>query len=406
MGQGRVRVEMGKSARLTAALPPWGPTDWSRALVSLACLCACGAACSTATVRRDTTEHHDYPAGVAQMRWHTQIHAYAYSEARPEECASGTLVGRKLVLGSRGGAVVGVDVGSGAISWSTPISGGVDGNARYDKERGQVYVGSDDGYLYAIEPDKGAIRWSTKFKGAIDHGPDIGTSGLFVATAADRVFAVDPSDGKTRWQYERDTPEGFTIHGYAVPRQYGQVVYAGFSDGYLAALQAETGDLLWSRSLAAASEQFVDVDASPILHGDHLYAASFSGGVYALRPKDGEVSWHLLIDGTSALAMGAQNLYAVSSRNGLAAVSLQGNILWRQGLPDAGDLTVPVEVGPYLVFSGSRQGLFIVERSTGKLLQVFDPARGMCAAPTIDHEGKSLYVLANSGTLYALDLVW
>jgi transketolase N-terminal domain/subunit len=104
--------------------------------------------------------------------------------------------------------------------------------------------------------------------------------------------------------------------------------------------------------------------------------------------------------------MGAANLYVVSSREGMAAVSLQGNILWRQGLPDAGDLTAPIEVGPYLVFSGSRQGLFILERSTGKLLQVFDPARGMCAAPTVDREGKAIYVLANSGTLYALDLIY
>jgi outer membrane protein assembly factor BamB len=378
----------------------------SLAASSWAVLAVLAMACSTATVRRETIEHHDYPAGVAQMRWHTQIHAYPFSEARPEECATGALIGSKLVLGSRGGSVVGVDVGSGAVTWSTPISGGVDGDARFDKERGQVYVGSDDGYLYAIDPVKGAIRWASKFKGAIDRGPDIGSAGLFVATAADRVFAVDPSDGKTRWQYERDTPEGFTIHGNAVPRQHGPMVYAGFSDGYLVALQADTGDLLWSRSLAAASEQFVDVDASPIVHGDKLFAASFSGGVYALRPKDGEVLWHLLMDGTSALTLGAANLYAVSSRDGLAAVSLQGNILWRQGLPDAGDLTVPVEVGPYLVFSGSRQGLFIVERSTGKLLQVFDPARGMCAAPTVDREGKALYVLANSGTLYALDLVW
>ena len=363
-------------------------------------------ACSTATVRRDVVERHDYPAGVAQMRWHTQIHAYSSSEGHPEECATGALVGSKLVLGSRAGAVVGVDIGSGAVDWSTQILGSVDGDARYDKQRGQIYVGSDDGYLYAVDPAKGAIRWSSKFKGAVDHGPEIGDAGLFVATAADRVFAVDPSDGKTRWQYERETPEGFTIHGNAVPRQVGAVVYAGFSDGYLVALQAETGDLLWSRSLAAASEQFVDVDASPIVYRDMLFAASFSGGVYALRPKDGEVLWHLLIDGTSALVMGERNLYAVSSRDGLAAVSLQGNILWRQGLPDAGDLTAPVEVGPYLVFSGSRQGLFILERSTGKLLQVFDPARGMCAAPTVDREGKALYVLANSGTLYALDLLW
>jgi outer membrane protein assembly factor BamB len=363
-------------------------------------------ACSTATIRREVTAGHDYPAGVAQMRWHTTIHPHPQSESQPEECATGALVGRRLVLGSRGNAVVGVDVGTGAVTWSTRISGGVDGDARFDRSRGQVYVGSDDGHLYAIEPEQGTIRWSAKLRGAIEHSPEISPDDLFVATAADRVFALDASDGKIRWQYERDPPEGFTIHGNAAPRRMGDVVYAGFSDGYLVALRAASGELVWSRSLAAASEQFVDVDATPLIDGGQLYAASFSGGIYGLRGKDGEVLWHTLIDGTSALALGAGNLYAVSAREGVAALSRQGNILWRQGLPHAGDLTMPAEIGPYLVFSGSREGLFIVERRTGKLMQVFDPARGMCAAPTVDVEGRALYVLANSGALYALDLFW
>jgi outer membrane protein assembly factor BamB len=299
-----------------------------------------------------------------------------------------------------------VDVVGGGIAWSTPIAGSIDGDARYDKGRGQVYVGSDDGILYAIEAEQGKIRWSNKFKGSINRGPEIGSNGLYLATATDRIFAVDPNSGKPRWQYERETPEGFTIHGYAAPRLRKDVVYAGFSDGYLVALQAESGDLLWSRSLAAASEQFVDVDASPLFVGDNLIAASFSGGIYGLRAKDGEVLWHVLLDGVNGLAMGAGQFHAVSSRDGLAAISPRGNVLWRQGLPQAGDLTVPVEVGPYLVFSGSREGLFIVDRRSGQLLQLFDPGRGMCAAPTVDQENRVLYVLANSGTLYALDLSW
>jgi outer membrane protein assembly factor BamB len=364
------------------------------------------ATCSTATVRRESVERHEYPAGVAQMRWHTRIHAYPTTEAHPEECASGALVGSRLVLGSRGGSLVGVDVGSGAVVWSTPIRGGIDGEARYDHQRGQVYVGTDDGLLYAVEPTTGKIRWSNRFKGSIDHAPEIGESDLLLATAADRIFAVDPADGKMRWQYERETPEGFTIHGYAVPHQEGRIVFAGFSDGYLVALRAESGALLWSRSLAAASDQFVDVDANPIVWDGKLFAASFSGGLYGLRPTDGEVLWHAFLDGTSGLNRGASNLYAVSSRAGLAAVSTDGNILWRHGLKGAGDLTAPVEVGPYLVLSGSREGLLVLERETGRLLQVFDPARGMCAPPTVDREGRTLYVLANSGSLYALDLIW
>jgi outer membrane protein assembly factor BamB len=287
--------------------------------------------------------------------------------------------------------------------------GGVDGDARFDSARGQVYLGSDDGFLYAVDPSSGAIRWSSKLKGPVDRAPDIGEAGLFVATAADRVYAVDPDGGAVRWQYERETPEGFTIHGYAVPKQSGDLVYAGFSDGYLVALRVATGDLAWSRSLAAASEQFVDVDASPLVSkAGVLYAASFSGGIYGLRPKDGEVLWHAMLNGTSALMLSAatQTLFAVSASDGLCALSLQGNLLWRQGLPDAGDLTAPVEAGPYLLFSGSREGLFVVDRQSGKLLQIFDPARGVCAPPIVDAAGKTAYVLANNGTLYALDLFW
>jgi outer membrane protein assembly factor BamB len=362
--------------------------------------------CSTATVRHEAAPHHEYPAGVAHMRWHTTINPHPLSEAQPEECATGALVGRRLVLGSRGGAVVGVDVGTGAVSWSTRVAGGVDGDARYDPARGQVYVGSDDGYLYALEPERGTIRWTAKVKGPVERAPEIAPDGLYLATAADRVYAVNPADGSARWQYERDTPEGFTIHGYAAPRRHGDLVYAGFSDGYLVALRFDTGELLWSRSLAAASDQFVDVDATPALADGTLFAASFSGGLYSLRPKDGEVLWHTLIDGVAGLTLGGETLYAVSAREGVCALSRQGNILWRQGLPESGDLTVPVELGPYLVFSGSREGLFMVDRRSGKLLSVFDPARGMCAGPAVDREGRALYVLANSGVLYALDVSW
>ncbi len=377
----------------------------ARAAVLLSALVVL-AACSTATVRREVSRRHEYPAGVAHMRWHVMIHPHPRSEPRPEECATGALVGRRLVLGSRGGAVMGVDIGTGAVDWSTRVVGGIDGDAAYDRDRGQIYVGTDDGHFHAIEPERGTVRWSTKLKGAIEHAPDITPDALYLATAADRVFALAPDSGKTLWQYEREAPEGFTIHGNAAPRRRGDLVFAGFSDGYFVALQAKSGEPAWSRSLAAASDQFVDVDATPVFDGERVYAASFSGGVYGLRARDGELVWHTLIDGTSGLALGSGRLYAVSARDGLAALSLEGNILWRQGLPEAGDLTEPVEIGPYLVFSGSRQGLFIVERATGKLLQIFDPARGMCAAPTVDRAGRAVYVLANSGALYALDLLW
>jgi outer membrane protein assembly factor BamB len=375
----------------------------ARAALVLAALSALG--CYGATVRRADKAGHEYPAGVTALRWRTPINQRELFEPRPEECASGALVGNRLIIGSRSGQVVALDVADGKIVWQTPVSGGVDAEARFDPSYGQVYVGTDDGLVYAVDPDSGAVRWSYRGKGAIERRPELGGDAIYVASAADRLVALEPRTGKSIWQYEREAPEGFTIHGHSGPRLHRGVVYSGFSDGFLMALNAGTGDVVWARSLAAASEQYVDVDSTPATVGqDLLLASSYSGGLYALSADSGDVRWRLGIEGASGVQVIGDRLYFAAPRDGLTALSLTGDILWRQGLAEAGDLTPPMGVGPLLVFSGSRAGLFFVDRASGKLLEIFNPGRGMCAAATISADGRTLYALANSGTVYALAL--
>jgi outer membrane protein assembly factor BamB len=332
--------------------------------------------CGAATARRVTDDQREMPANVAHLRWRTVIHDHNMFEPKPEECATGVVVGSRVIVGSRAGKVVGLATSDGRTLWNTGISGGSDGEARFDQARNQVYVGSDDGYLYAIDTD-GKIRWSYKSKGSIDRMPEVGGDLVYAATSTDRVVSLDAATGKYRWGYEREVPEGFTIHGHAGPR------------------------------LHEATDQFVVVDTTPAFVGDLVVASSYSGGLYALRARDGDVRWRLNIEGASALRLTEGRLYVAAPREGLAALTPDGQFIWRQGLAEAGDLTPPTAVGPYLVFSGSRAGLFIVERASGKLLQLFNPGRGACAAPAIDAaDNHRLYLLANSGSLYALDLVY
>ncbi len=361
--------------------------------------------CAGATARRVETQQRDYPAGVTALRWRSAIHERGLFEPRPEECASGVIVDNRLILGSRGGNVVALDVRDGHVLWSTLVAGGVDSEARYDDVHHQVYVGSDDGLVYALDPATGEVRWAYKGKGAVERRAELGGDAIYVSSASDRVVALEPRSGKLLWQYERDSPEGFTIHGHSGPQLHRGMVYTGFSDGYLVALNAGTGDLVWARSLATASEQYVDVDATPALFGDDLLlASSYSGGLYALTVSTGDVRWRLGVEGASSVRVIDQRLYFSAPRDGLTALTPTGDILWRQGLADAGDLTPPFGVGPYLLFSGSRAGLFVVEREHGRLLEIFNPGRGMCAQPTLSPDGHTVYVLANSGSVYALNI--
>ncbi len=371
----------------------------------LAFLVAAGFGCAGATARRAEAPERDYPAGVTTLRWRTAIHQRGLFEPRPEECASGVIIGDQLVIGSRAGNVVALDLRDGHQIWSTPLSGGIDSEARYDDVHRQVYLGTDDGLVYALDPKSGAVRWSYKGQGAIERRPELGGDAIYVASATDRVVALEPRSGRLLWQYERDSPEGFTIHGHAGPKLHRGLVYTGFSDGYLVALNAGTGDLVWARSLATASEQYVDVDATPALFGeDLLLASSYSGGLYALTVGNGDVRWRLGVEGASSVRVIDGRLYFSAPRDGLTALTTSGDILWRQALAEAGDLTPPFGVGPYLLFSGSRAGLFIVDREHGRLLEIFNPGRGMCAGATLGADGRTVFALANSGTVYALGI--
>jgi outer membrane protein assembly factor BamB len=372
-------------------------------------------ACASAPSRaHDPADMPAHPAGMLQIRWRVQLHEHGLFEASPEECASGVLAHGRFVIGSRAGSVVGVDPAQGHVDWAVSVSGGVDSDARYDADLDQVYVGADDGSFYALDAQRGEKRWSYRGKGAIERPAAFGGKGaagglVFVGTAADRVFALEATTGKWRWGYERETPEGFTIHGYSGPRLGDGRIFAGFADGFLVSLAAGTGEVQWARSLAAASDQFVDVDAPPVLvsrgaAGDVLFTASYSGGLYAVDPHDGNVRWRVPTEGVGAISPFGDRLYFAAPRQGLQATDLEGHVIWRQGLTEAGDLTPPLVVGRTLVFSGSRAGLFVVDRETGDLLELFNPGQGICASPTLDLASRRLYVLSNGGALYALDL--
>ncbi len=344
-----------------------------------------------------------HPAGVLQLVWRSTLHEHGLFEPDPEECATAAIAGGKLVLGTRAATIVGVTPENGHIEWITPVSGGVDSTARFDAAHGQVYVGADDGSFYAVDPGSGAIRWTYRGKGAFERAPELNGDLVYAASATDRVVALEAATGKWRWQYEREMPDGFTIHGYAGPKLVGDRLLTGFADGYLVALSPASGEVTWARSLASTSDQFVDVDTTPAIVGDLAYVSSYSGGLCAVDLADGAIKWRLPIPGVGDVSVSNGRLFFVAPRQGVHSADLEGHVLWRQGLTEAGDLTRPTVVGPYLVFSGSRAGLFIVDRTTGALQELFNPGHGICAAPTIDEAHHRLYVMSNGGSFYALD---
>jgi len=267
-----------------------------------------------------------------------------------------------------------------------------------------VYVGGNDGVLYALVAATGAERWTYKAKGPVTGTPVFDEGTIYVTTGENRVYAIDAGSGAWRWQYDREAPETFTIRGVSSPLLYGGRAYVGFADGYLAALNARTGDAVWARSLAGDAQRFVDVDATPTVVDGVLYAASYAGGVYALDPADGSVKWHFPVEGAATVRADGGRVWFAATHAGLHCLDRDGHLVWRQALAEAGELSAPVlldgALGRYLLASASEAGTYVVDAASGRLLQFFSPGHGVTAPATTD--GGDVYLLTNGGWFYDL----
>ena len=335
---------------------------------------------------------------VLDLAWKRIVHDRSMDNL-PQELATPVATREAVYVGSHAGVFLALRPADGKVLWqrelgpvsSTPLLAG-----------SRIYVGSDDGALVALDAHDGQVRWRHAGKGAVLQPPVLAGELVLFASDADRVIALERETGKWRWQYERETPEEFTMRGHAGVTVVDDRVFAGFSDGHLVALTLAGGEVSWVRSLAGEAKQFMDVDSTPVVDRGVLYAASTSSGLYALDPSDGTERWHVGMHGAGMISLDVGAIYVAAADEGLMAIDLTGHVLWRQGLRGAGDPGKPIISDKYLFISMAERGMAVVDKASGALLQSFEPGPGVSSDPTL--EADSLYVMSNGGILYAMSV--
>lgn len=303
----------------------------------------------------------------------------------------------RVFVASRDGFVRAFDQ-DGALLWEHPAKGPFSGGMTVDADK--LYVPTGDGALLALSVADGTQRWSYRANEELGSKPVVANGILYVTSFSDSVYALDAETGAWKWQYRRDVPAEFTIRGVATPAVDFDKVFVGFSDGTAMALDANDGSVKWSRSLSSA-RQFPDVDAEPQLDGQgHVVFSSYTGGIFALDEESGQNVWVNATPGVTQLILDGDTLYA-GGANALSALDLKnGQQRWRLPVPE-GYAGAPTLLAKYLIVPTTR-ALVFVDKDTGEPMRVFDPGRGVSAAPAVSR--NALYVVSNYGYLYALTL--
>lgn len=340
---------------------------------------------------------------------------------------------RSLVyVGSRDGTLLALDDRAGEFVWELDIGGGLSSVpvlvvvdldeglgrvARADERPDWMITGTDDGALVAIDLERREVVWRYRTSGLIRTPAIIGEGVVHFANSRDQILTVDLRGGEWVWELDGEFQKDFTVYGraglgYAAPGQvYGQdggVLYTGFSDGKVAAIDAVSGSVKWIESLAPVEGQtlFVDVDTTPIVVPDRgeLLVANQASGVHALALEDGGRRWNTAIRAVGSLAVAPGGVVlAASSLEGLFGLEQDGRVRWHQQL-DPGALATPLVVGGTVFVAHSDSGLMAYASADGELLGRFFNGSGSSGQPSFDPVLGRVYASSDRGQLYALRL--
>lgn len=258
--------------------------------------------------------------------------------------------GKVYVGGGVARSVYAIDLRTGLTDWIfKPANTGVYESPLYHE--GVLYLSAawtENGHLSAVDAQTGTLLWDTVVGDGLVFGASLGDDRLYVGTFEGRSLkALSKDDGSLIWSF--DHPK----HGFAARPVYADgVVYAAstdFSEGALWALDAATGEVLWS------VEDIGDSQAvSPIVYDNLVIQGSAAKATLrAFDKTSGQEIWRTnrvttMVNNGAVSANGV--LYVVDNVNMLKAVDVfTGEILQLHNLPGQSSSGVAINSGRVIV---------------------------------------------------------
>jgi outer membrane protein assembly factor BamB len=319
------------------------------------------------------------------------------------------VVGASILVGSAvGEALYELDRGSGTVQRRYPASASVDAEPLVVGNR--IFFGDTGGKVWSYELGKDEPVWTYDTAAPVLVRPALSDGRIFVSNVDDLTVALDAVDGTMLWRHKQRSigrrRAELSLYAAPPPIVVGDTVYAGYHDGTLVALSAETGDPRWT--LPVGEGRYPDLVAAPTPWENLLFASGYFEPLLAIDAATHKVVWSLphgaadeaivvqRSDGPLLLHPGTDGkLRGIRPRT--------GEVVWTWDSGDSAALVEPVPT-PLGVIVGSTTGtLWAIDPDTGEATWRYSPAvvlEGLAAAPWVD--GRQLVFATNGGRLYSL----
>jgi len=151
----------------------------------------------------------------------------------------------------------------------------------------RVIVTDDQGMVYALDPQSGAPLWTSALGAPVYTGMATHAGRIYIPTTRGRIFALEAASGTILWEFAYAD----SSVRMAAPVVDSLLVVSGGSNGNLVALDAATGEEVWSWKGPDA------IAAAPYMNAHAVYVGTMGGTLYALDREKGTVRWQETLRG-------------------------------------------------------------------------------------------------------------
>jgi len=304
------------------------------------------------------------------------------------------------------GRVRSFTIDNGRERWETTLDQIVSGATAAGS--GVVVVATKKGEVIALDQTNGHRLWSSDLASQALAPAAIGSGVIVVQSVDGKLTGLSVVDGKRLWRYERTEP-ALSLYGTARPVIIDDVVITGFASGKIAAIQIQSGKLLWELPVALPQgrnevERLVDVDVSPIVLRNVIFAASYQGKIIALDAASGRILWSRDISTYTGMDADTNNIYLTDANGTVWAFDQKtGANIWKQDRLRARELNAPRVADGFVVVGDLEGYVHWLSSDDGHFVARYRIGGSALRSPALVGQ-NTIYISNQSGQLAALHL--
>ena len=323
------------------------------------------------------------------------------STAEVEFPLSVAVNGSTFTVGASDGSVMALDAAKGRELWraeaQSALSAGVGSDGKF------AAVVTREGQIVVFEG--GRERWRQPAGTRVITSPLVAGERVFVVGLDRSVTAYDALNGARLWSVQRPgDPLTLAQAGVAMAFKDTLLVSQG---ARLASLDPSNGALRWEVALATPRganeiERLSDLVGPAVRVGDVVCARAYQSSVGCVNAETGQLLWTKNFGGRGGLAADERYVYAADAADRITAWKADtGEVAWTSDAYLYRQLTTPFSLGPVLVFGDFEGQLHFVSADRG-VAQLSLPTDGapMAAAPVVS--GTTVLIVTRDGGLFAL----